>query len=103
MMKIGSGNYWFDPTAFVASPANRNGNTGQNIYSGPAQFSFDANLTRSFAFTDRYTLRMRLNAFQVTNTPQFNNPTTSLTSSDFGSITKAGGNRQLQIAATLNF
>jgi hypothetical protein len=101
--KIGSGNYWFDPTEFASSPANRNGNTGQNIYSGPAQFSFDANLTRSFAFTDRYTLRMRLNAFQVTNTPQFSNPTTSLTSSDFGSITKAGGNRQLQIAATLNF
>jgi hypothetical protein len=50
LKKIGSGNYWFDPTAFVASPANRNGNTGQNMYSGPAQFSFDANLTRSFAF-----------------------------------------------------
>ena len=73
------------------------------MYSGPAQFSFDGNLTRSFAFTERYTLRLRLNAFQVTNTAQFNNPTASLISSDFGSITKAGGNRQLELAATLNF
>jgi Carboxypeptidase regulatory-like domain len=100
---IGVGVNWFDPTAFAQPTGVRNGNTGQNIYSGPAQFRFDANVTRNFAVTERATLQFRLNAFQVTNTPIFNNPGTSLTSSTFGTITKASGARQLQLAAILTF
>ena len=38
---------------------------GYNLNADRSQFSFDANLTRSFAFTERNTLRMRLNAFQA--------------------------------------
>jgi hypothetical protein len=100
---IGAGINWFDPTAFAQPTGVRNGNTGQNIYPGPAQFHFDANVTRNFAVTERATLQFRLNAFQATNTPIFNNPGTSLTSSDFGTITKASGARQLQLAAILTF
>jgi hypothetical protein len=94
---------WFDPTAFTQPTGVKNGNTGQNIYSGPAQFHFDANVTRNFALTERATLQFRLNAFQVTNTPTFTNPSTSLTDSAFGQITKASGARQLQLAGIINF
>ena len=100
---IGPNSSWFDKTDFAQPTGERNGNTGQNIFSGPGQFTFDANLTRNFQLRERYDLRLRLNAFQVTNTPTFSNPTTSLTSASYGEVTKAGGARQLQIAADFHF
>lgn len=51
---ISVGVNWFDPTAFAQPTGVRNGNTGQNIYSGPAQFHFDANVTRNFGNRTRY-------------------------------------------------
>jgi hypothetical protein len=99
---IGPDHPWFDTSAFATPPPNRNGNTGQNMYFRTGQFVFDTNATRSFPIRERWNLRFRLNAFQVTNTPQFSNPNTSTTSNNFGTITKAGGNRQLQLSADLH-
>lgn len=100
---IGTTSNWFDPADFASPTGVRNGNTGQNIYSGPDQFTFDGSLTRSFPISGRYNLRLRLNAFQITNTPRFSNPNTSVTSASFGEVTKSGAARQLQIAADLHF
>ena len=100
---IGAGVQWFDPTSFAQPTGVNNGNTGQNIYSGPGQFHFDANVTRNFAVTERANLQLRLNAFQVTNSPTFTNPSASITDAAFGQVTKAGGARQLQIAGILTF
>jgi hypothetical protein len=70
----------------------------------------DAALSKSIRFTERYNLDLRLEAFGVTNTPQFffttNGGTaagTTLASSSFGDITSATGGRTLQLGVKFNF
>jgi len=49
-------------------------------------------------------LEARIEAFNVTNTPHFNNPNGSVNSSGFMTITSAQGDeRQLRLAARLSF
>jgi hypothetical protein len=102
---IGPGNPWFSTSSFVQPTApGVFGNTGRNIFSGPGFFNLDASLFKVINFTERYNLEIRGEAFGITNTPQFSNPGTSITSSsNFGIITGAGGGRTLQLGMKFNF
>jgi|HubBroStandDraft_6_1064221.scaffolds.fasta_scaffold00867_6 hypothetical protein len=109
---IGNGNPWFSNTSstFVAATGTNFGNVGRNYLSGPNFFNLDAALSKSIRFTERFNLDLRLEAFGVTNTPQFffttgNGSAAGLTlaSSSFGDITSATGGRQLQLGAKFNF
>jgi Carboxypeptidase regulatory-like domain/TonB dependent receptor-like, beta-barrel len=107
---IGPGNPWFSTASFAAPAANTFGNVGRNFLSGPGFFNLDAALSKSIRFTERYNLDLRLEAFGVTNTPQFFFASnggaaagTTLGSSSFGQITSASGGRQLQLGAKFNF
>jgi hypothetical protein len=108
---VGIGNPWFTTSSFAAVPtAATFGNVGRNYLSGPNFFDLDASLSKSIRFTERFNLDLRLEAFGVTNTPQFfftsNGGTaagTTLGSSSFGQITSATGGRQLQLGVKLNF
>ncbi len=118
---VGIGNPWFttssfaDPKAPLGSTIVPFGNVGRNYLSGPGFFNVDASLSKSVRFTERYNLDLRLEAFGVTNTPQFffNNTNgtpaggtaagTTLGSSSFGHVTSASGGRQLQLGAKFNF
>ena len=65
---------WFDPTAFVAPPANTYGDVGRGVLYSPGQKNIDASLTRRFGFVGRSNLMVRLDAFNLTNTPYFGFP-----------------------------
>ena len=41
---------WFDPTAFVAPPANTYGDVGRGVLYSPGQKNIDVSLTRRFGF-----------------------------------------------------
>ncbi len=107
---IGIGNPWFTTASFAAPTGDSFGNVGRNYLSGPNFFDLDAALSKSIRFTERFSLDLRLEAFGVTNTPQFffttNGGTaagTTLASSSFGDITSATGGRQLQLGAKFTF
>jgi carboxypeptidase family protein len=107
---IGIGNPWFTTSSFAAPAGRTFGNVGRNYLSGPGFFNLDAAVSRSVRFTERYSLDLRLEAFGVTNTPQFfftsgNGTAAGLTlnSSSWGDITSASGGRQLQLGAKFNF
>jgi hypothetical protein len=107
---IGLGNPWFTTASFAAPTGTAFGNVGRNYLSGPNFFNLDTSLAKSFRFTERFNLEIRLEAFGVTNTPQFffgsGNGTVAgvtLGSSSFGQITNATGGRQLELGAKLNF
>jgi len=107
---IGIGNPWFSTSSFAPATGDAFGNVGRNYLSGPGFFNLDAALSKSIRFAERYSLDLRLEAFGVTNTPQFfftsgNGTVAGLTlgSSSFGDITSATGGRQLQLGAKFNF
>ena len=113
---IGTTANWFDPSAFcpvVASnppagcPVSANGvlgNVARYQFRGPKFFNLDAGVFRRFSITERTGLELRAQAFSVTNTPQFDNPTSDITSGNFGKITGAGGgSRSVELGAKFTF
>jgi len=54
---------------------------------------------KNFAIRERKSLQVRLEAYSVTNSPQWGNPNTSYGGTTFGQITSSSGNRTLQVAA----
>ncbi|MBV9180322.1 MAG: TonB-dependent receptor [Acidobacteria bacterium] len=112
---IGPGNPWFSTSSFAAPTGTAFGNVGRNYLSGPNFFNLDASLLKTIRITERLGLELRLDAFGVTNTPQFffNNTNgtpsggsasgTTFGSSSFGTITNAVGGRVLELGARLTF
>jgi hypothetical protein len=72
------------------------GNEGRNSLFGPGAFNLDFALARKVKIKEKGTLEFRAEAFNISNTPMFSNPWTSLTStSSFGEIGgTVGGNGQ---------
>jgi carboxypeptidase family protein/TonB-dependent receptor-like protein len=80
---IGRGNPYFDPLAF-GDPATtlragqfRFGSADWNLLRGPGIVRWDLGLFREFHATDRVTVQFRMECFNCTNTPHFNNPGSS--------------------------
>jgi Carboxypeptidase regulatory-like domain/TonB dependent receptor len=103
---IGSGNPYYDPKAWAPVTEVRFGNTGRNTVRGPSWTNLDLSLFRRFPI-NRVNLEARIEAFNVTNTPHFNNPSDAnrdVGSSGFMTITSAQGNeRQIRLGLRLQF
>ncbi len=110
---INTGNPWFSTSSFAEPVGARFGTSGRNIYSGPGMYDLNAAASRSINLTERYRLNIRAEAFNLTNTPQFANPNTTMTSSSFGYVTSTigsgtgvngvGGGRSFQLSARVTF
>ncbi|MEO7144818.1 MAG: hypothetical protein ABI165_15065, partial [Bryobacteraceae bacterium] len=80
------------------------GNVGRNILRGPGFANLDFSIFRRFAITERWTAELRLESFNSTNTPHFNNPNTTLGSAGFGQVTTAMADQRLaQIGMKVSF
>jgi hypothetical protein len=132
---IGSNTHWLDPSAFgqpsgcptavapnptpPCTPQNVGlGNTGRNQFRGPGYIQDNISLFKSFNIFREAALETRIEAFQLSNTPQFNNPNSGsgniFTSGSFGQVTSTlgsgqgsvngiGGGRTLQASARITF
>jgi len=106
-------NPWFSTSSFAQPVGLRFGTTGRNIISGPGFFSLNGSLFKNVAITERFNLQLRLETFNLTNTPEFANPTTSITSATFGEVTSTlasgtgangvGGGRVVQLGVKFTF
>jgi len=103
---------WFNIAAFTASGPQQFGNTGRNILLGPGTAQADLSLFKDFALSGEGGRRLQLRAesFNVSNTPQFNNPASSIGSAGAGTISAAGApltfqrtSREIQLALKLYF
>jgi hypothetical protein len=97
------GSPWFSQASFAQPTGVRFGTSGRNNLSGPNFFNADASLFKIFNFTEKWKMELRGEAFSVTNTAQFSNPTTDVSNSNYGYITGAGGARGLQLGAKISF
>ena len=112
---IGAGNKWFDTTAFAQPTGVRTGNTGRNQFYGPGFIQDNLSLFKSFPLFREASIETRIEAFQLSNTPQFANPNSgTISAGNFGTITNTlgsgqgsvngvGGGRSLQASAKINF
>jgi len=84
---IGRGSPWFDPAAFQAPPQGRFGNSGFNTLRGPGLVNWDFGVFREFAMTERWRMQFRMESFNFSNTPHFDNPNGELGNAAFAQIT----------------
>jgi hypothetical protein len=95
---------WFDTTAYVPQALGTFGNTGRNTVIGPGITNVDASIIRNFRLMDTKTLQLRLEGFNVLNKPIWGDPSTTLTSSTYGSITSTRKPmRELQLGVKFIF
>ena len=81
------------------------GTASRNILRGPFQRDLDLSLTKYTTIREGVKLEFRAQAFNITNTPNFNNPSGDIgTASTFGVITTTVGNpRILQFVAKISY
>ena len=96
---------WFDTSNITATPLGSEGNIGRNSVFGPGFAQGDVSLFKTLHFTDRFSTELRAESFNVTNTPQFQNPDAYTTDGNFGHITatRQYSERQMQMAIRLLF
>jgi hypothetical protein len=116
---IGRGNPYFDPFAFRPVTEARFGTASFNVLRGPGYANWDLGLFREFRIREKLNLQFRLEAFNVTNTPHFNNPGSSNNTNvsnmqlnpdgsirslnGYAEVTSAYGERQLRAGLRLGF
>ena len=91
------------------------GNAGRNIIRGPGYVNFDLGLTKIIPIKNDVRLQLRVEAFNLTNTPHFAMPvlrmsdkafgkiTHTRNSTNFGSTATSYANRMIQLAMKLEF
>ena len=103
---IGAAGFYMDPSAWTSPTGVRFGNTGPNQFRGPGGWNLDLSVFRSFRLTGNHRIEVRAEASNVTNTPNFGNPVSSITSGDFMRILSLYGSyaeRQIRLAVRYSF
>lgn len=119
LKNAGPGQYWFTPNSFAGVNDVRFGTAAAYEMHGPFQFNMDAELFRNFRLSERFNLQFRAEAYNLTNTPAFANPSGSCGSlgtfggcsnTSFGTITGINNfaregidQRQFEVNARLSF
>jgi TonB dependent receptor len=103
---IGPNTPWFDTSAFVAPAPNRYGNSSTGAVRGPGFTDYDLSVLKRFEIRDRVSVEFRATSYNLTNTPQFANPGSTLSSTGFGIISataNSAGERQLEFGGRILF
>ena len=117
-----SNSQWFNLSAFVKQPIGTAGNEARNQFRAPHLRRGDISLVKSFALYHELAAQLRVECFNITNTPNFGNPSTTIgsysttpdangnfiatASGGFGTITTTAtgfSGRQVQFAAKFQF
>jgi outer membrane receptor protein involved in Fe transport len=94
---------WFDTSAFSAPAAFTFGNAPRNAVEGPGTKLVDLNLQKRIRAGGTRTLELRVDVFNLFNTPQFGTPGRTLGTPAFGVISSAGPGRQVQLGTRFVF
>jgi hypothetical protein len=98
------------PTCSYQNTSNSLGNMLRNTIFGPGFADIDLSGAKDTRITERLTLKLRADAFDILNHPNFGQPTGNTTSTTFGQISSTrfatsdgGSSRQLQLSAKFVF
>jgi len=94
---------WFNTDAFSAAPQFTLGSSSRNPIRGPAYRNVDLAIARRIRVRASRAFELRIEIFNLTNTPPLGAPNVVLGTPGFGSITSAGDPRVVQLAAKFVF
>lgn len=97
-----SGRY-LNPAAYTPAQPGYWGNAGRNTITGPAAFTLDASLSRTFRLNDRFNLDLRFDASNALNHVTFTTWNTVINSTQFGLPAAANAMRSVQTTVRLRF
>ena len=92
-----------NPSAYVAPAPGEWGNAGRDSITGPAQFTMNASLGRTFRLTDRLNLDLRVDSTNALNHVTFPSWNTTVTSAQFGLPMTANPMRSMQTTLRVRF
>lgn len=98
--------YFFDPTAFTDNALGTLGTTRRGFLHGPNFWNMDMSVIKNTKITERTSLQLRAEAFNILNHVNFANPTADVASGNFGRISaiRSGTNSRLvQLGAKFIF
>jgi len=84
--------------AFALPATGTLGNIGASSIAGPGYWTFDLALAKTLKVRESKSLEFRAEAFNLTNSVRYNNPTSNLNTNTFGQITTAQDPRIMQFA-----
>jgi len=94
---------WFDTSAFAFPTFGTFGNSGRNTVEGPGYQNVNLALMKRLPLGNRSKLQLRLEAFNLFNHTNFNQPDNFLGSPTFGQILSAQSPRRLQLGTKVSF
>jgi hypothetical protein len=100
--------HWFNPQAFVLPPAGTLGDVSRGSLVGPGTVDVDTSFFKTIKMTERFSLQLRAEAFNIFNHANFFYPNAIIFqgtnySATAGQITAAATSRQLQLAMKFIF
>ena len=95
--------YYVNPAAFAAPAPSEWGNAGRNSITGPAQFSLNAGITRTFVLSNRWSMDWRIDAANILNRVTYSSLNTIVGSPQFGLPNRANAMRKLLTSLRVRF
>jgi hypothetical protein len=94
---------YFNRSAFQSSGAQF-GKLGRNVVMGPDQRRLDLSVSKRTRLTERVSLDLRAEGYNISNTPALRNPDRDMSNASFGTIIRTrGGPRVIQFGLKLRF
>ncbi|MBM3812673.1 MAG: carboxypeptidase regulatory-like domain-containing protein [Acidimicrobiia bacterium] len=94
---------WFDVAAFQPAGSFSLGSSSRNPVRGPGYVAIDLMVSRTWKPTEHLRAELRMEAFNLSNTPPLANPNASLGTPAFGSIRAGLDGRVFEIVGKLHF
>ena len=94
---VGPGSAFYNTDAFAPVTEQRFGTSGRNIINDPGVVNLDFSIMKNMALSEKVNAQLRAEFFNLTNTPQFGRPSSSVNAVNFMSVVSASGDRQIRL------
>jgi len=84
---VGFNQPFFNTSAFSIPATGTFGNQGRNFIHGPSYTNYNLSMFKTFAFMEHYKFEIRGEAYNLANSPHFNNPQANMNAGGFGALT----------------
>jgi hypothetical protein len=95
--------HWFNTSVFATAPDTRRGNATVGQIQGPYFYRWDPSLRKKFRLPGGSKVELRADAFNAFNRVNYGNPSTTVTNSNFATISAAKTPRELQFSLSFEF